>query len=60
MESFINYLKETKEEMKHVAWPTQRQAIVYTALVVGISILAALFLGIFDFAFTRGIDWFLK
>ncbi len=60
MDSFINYLKGTKEELKHVAWPTQRQTVVYTALVVGISIVVALFLGFFDFVFSRGIDWFLK
>jgi len=60
MERFINYLKDTRAELKHVAWPTQRQAIIYTALVIGISILVAVFTGFFDFIFNTGLDWFVK
>ena len=60
MERFINYLKDTRSELKHVSWPTQHQATVYTILVIIISILVALFTGAFDFLFTRGIDWFIK
>ena len=60
MDSFINYLKGTREELRHIAWPTQHQVLIYTSLVVGISIVVALFLGLFDFIFTNGLDWFLK
>lgn len=44
----INYLKETKAEMKHVSWPTGKQAAAYTTLVIVISVLTALMLGLFD------------
>ena len=60
MSQFINYLKDTKNELKHISWPTQKQSIVYTALVVGISIVISLFVGLFDFVFSRGLDWFIK
>lgn len=59
MNTFINYLKDTWAEMKHVSWPTQKQAIVYTALVVVISVVTALFAGGLDFGFSEGLDWFL-
>lgn len=52
MDRFANYLRDTMAEMKHVSWPTQRQAFIYTALVVAISILVALFTGGFDYIFT--------
>lgn len=58
--SFINYLKETKTEMKHVSWPTQRQAIVFTAFVIAFSLIISLVLGLADFAFTRGLNWFIS
>lgn len=48
-----NYFKDTAAEMKHVSWPTQTQAFVYTALVIGVSILVSLFLGAFDYIFTQ-------
>ncbi len=60
MERFVNYLRDTRQELTHVSWPTQRQAIISTILVVSISIALALFVGAFDFLFTRGVDWFIK
>jgi preprotein translocase SecE subunit len=49
------YLKETRGELRHVAWPTQAQTVVYTVLVALISIGIALYLGFFDFLFTTGL-----
>lgn len=60
MSRFINYLKDTQTELKHVSWPTNKQSVVYTALVVALSILVALYVGLFDFIFTRALDWFIK
>ena len=60
MNSFINYIKDTVAEMKHVSWPTNKQSVVYTVLVVVISAIAALYIGVFDFVFQQGLDWFLK
>ena len=47
-----DYLKETRGELHHVAWPTRTQTIVYTLIVVAISVFIALYLGFFDFLFT--------
>lgn len=55
MAGFGQYLKETQGELRHVAWPTQLQTIVYTILVAAISIGIALYLGFFDFLFTTGL-----
>jgi preprotein translocase subunit SecE len=60
MNQFINYLKDTVAELKHVSWPTHTQSVVYTALVIGISIIVSLYVGLFDFVFSRGLDWFIK
>lgn len=60
MSQFINYLKDTFAELKHVSWPTRTQTIVYTVLVIVISIFTAIFIGIFDFGFSRGLDWFIS
>ena len=52
---FIQYLKDTRGELHHVAWPTRTQTIVYTVLVIGLSLFIALYLGFFDFIFTTGL-----
>ena len=53
--SFLQYLKDTRGELNHVAWPTRMQTIVYTILVIALSILVALYLGFFDYVFTTGL-----
>jgi preprotein translocase SecE subunit len=56
MGGLTQYLKDTREEMRHVAWPTQTQTIVYTLLVAAISLGIAAYLGLFDFLFTTGVS----
>ena len=51
----MQYLKDTRAELRHVAWPTQTQTIVYTLLVAAISLGLAAYLGLFDFLFTTGL-----
>ncbi len=51
-----NYFRDTAAEMKHVSWPTQTQAFVYTILVVVVCAIVALFLGAFDYLFTAVLN----
>ena len=53
--SLIQYIKDTQGELRHVAWPTRLQTIVYTILVALLSVLVALYLGLFDYIFTGGL-----
>lgn len=55
MNPIVKYLQETRAEMRHVAWPTQSQTIVYTILVVVLSVAVSLYLGLFDFIFTTSL-----
>ncbi len=49
------YIKETKVELKHVSWPTRKQALLYSALVIAISLIVAVLLGFFDYIFSLGV-----
>jgi len=53
------YLKETRTEMKHVNWPTRKQSIAFTAIVIGITLVFAAFLGFFDYIFTMAIQFLI-
>lgn len=55
MSSFFQYLRDTKGELRYVAWPTRLQTIVYTVIVILLSIFVALYLGLFDYIFTTGL-----
>lgn len=57
--SFGDYINETKGELKHVSWPTKSQTINYTLVVIGISIVTATFLSIFDGLFFYVLERFV-
>ncbi|QQR82116.1 preprotein translocase subunit SecE [Candidatus Campbellbacteria bacterium] len=59
MSRFIQYLKDTQTELKHVSWPTRAQAIAFTIVVVAISVFTAAYLGAFDALFTFLVQKFL-
>jgi len=52
----VDYIKETKVEMKHVSFPTRRQSISYTVIVILISVGLGVFLGFIDFLLTKLIQ----
>ena len=54
------YVRETKEEMKHVSWPTKNQIAAYTIVVIAISIAVALYLGAFDYLFRILMEQLVK
>ena len=54
-----DYIKETQAEMKHVSWPTRAEAVRYTLAVIGISIVTALALFLFDQLFVYLLRTFI-
>ncbi len=50
--SMFNYFKDVRAEMRHVSWPTRRQAIVYTVVVIAVSLVTAVYLGLLDYFFS--------
>ena len=60
MSKVIEFLKETKTELKHVNWPTRSQTLFYTLVTVFLSIFVAYFLGFFDYLFSLGLGQVLN
>lgn len=60
MQKIINYIKASIEEMKKVTWPTKKETYNYTLLVIFISLGVALFLGLLDLVFTKGLEYLLN
>jgi len=48
---FTNYIRETRHELHKVNWPTRRQTVQYTGVVIAISLAVSFFLGAFDFIY---------
>lgn len=54
-----NFFAESRQELRHVNWPTRQEAVRLTAIVIGISLGLAVFLGFFDYLFTDAIKLFI-
>jgi len=49
----VVFLKEVRDELKKVVWPTRDEIIRLTGVVILISVIVGLFLGATDFILTK-------
>jgi preprotein translocase subunit SecE len=55
-----NYFLGSYAEMKKVTWPTKKQTVNYSLLVIGMSVGLALFFAGLDYVFNLGLEFLLK
>ncbi|MEA2020344.1 MAG: preprotein translocase subunit SecE [Patescibacteria group bacterium] len=53
MNSLTKFLKEVRQEMKKVVWPSKDEAIKLTAIVLGVVIFIGLYIAFLDYIFSR-------
>lgn len=53
--NLLNYLRETKAELKEVTFPSVAQTISYTVLVIVLSLVIAALLGAIDLGLREGL-----
>jgi preprotein translocase subunit SecE len=51
-----NFFKESYQEMKKVVWPTKKETLNHTLLVIIISLAIAVLLGAADYLFTMILE----
>ncbi|HCY26077.1 TPA: preprotein translocase subunit SecE [Candidatus Nomurabacteria bacterium] len=59
MNKIIEFFKEVMGEAKNITWPTRKQAISSTILVIAVSILVAYYLGFLDKIFAKVLQFLL-
>ncbi len=52
MSTIINFLKDVRDEINKIVWPTREQTIRYTTLVIIVAVATGLILGGFDYLLT--------
>lgn len=52
----IQYFKDSKVELKKVVWPTKKQVLNHTLLVIGFSLGVAIFLGAVDLGLIKLVE----
>ena len=48
-----HFLKEARAELRKVTWPTPKEALASTSVVIVVVIIVSIFLGIVDLGLTR-------
>jgi len=52
-DKIVDYYQDTQAELKKVVWPTRREAVRLTLLVVAVTVALAIALGAVDLVFER-------
>ena len=60
LKSLIAFLKEVKNELKNVDWPSREQAVRLTGVVIIVSVAVSLFVGGLDLVFTKLMENIIK
>lgn len=55
----ITFIQEARHELRRVNWPNRQETIRLTVVVIALSLATALFLGVFDFVFLYGLNFYL-
>lgn len=56
----IQFLKEVRQELEKVRWPTRLEAVKLTLIVVGVSVVLGIYIGGLDFTLTKIIESLIK
>jgi len=57
--NMLKFLKETREELRHVIWPGREEIVKSTVVVMWSVVLISLFLFLSDFVFEKLFDFFV-
>ncbi|MFZ2154016.1 MAG: preprotein translocase subunit SecE [Candidatus Moraniibacteriota bacterium] len=59
MKNIFNFIVDAKAELLKVNWPTKKQTLNYTLIIIGVSLVVALFLGGLDYLFSGILKKFI-
>ena len=49
------YVRQVVAELRKVIWPTRKELVTYTSVVLVFVVVMVLIVAVFDFAFTQGV-----
>ncbi|MGB0925141.1 MAG: preprotein translocase subunit SecE [Minisyncoccia bacterium] len=49
----MKFLKQVKAEMAKVVWPSRSKTLLYSFIVIAVSLAVAYYMAFFDFAFVK-------
>jgi preprotein translocase subunit SecE len=56
----VTFVRQTYDELKQVVWPTRKEIVRLTAIVIILSVLMGLYIGGLDWLFTKAVELLLR
>ncbi len=56
----VEYFKGALEEFGKITWPTKEQAVLLTAIVVGVTAVSAVLIAVFDLGLSKAYEALLN
>ena len=56
MNAILTYLHHVRDELGHVVWPTPRQAVAHTLMIILVSIAVAILVAGVDYLLTTAVS----
>jgi preprotein translocase subunit SecE len=56
----VKYFREAKMELEKVSWPTRKDTIMYSSIVLGLSLTVAVLTGVLDLGLTKGLEFLIS
>lgn len=55
----VNYVRDSVTELKHVSWPTRREVISHTIIIIVAVIVSMLIVALLDYGLSLLVDAFI-
>lgn len=55
-----NFATDVLDELKKVSWPTRKETIRLTTIVIAVSLIIGLYVGIIDILLAKGLEFVTK
>lgn len=56
----FTFLSEVRTELLKISWPSRKDVIDLTIVVLGLSVIVGVYLGTADYLFTLGLEYLVK
>ena len=52
----VKYFREARAELNKVSWPTRKDTVMYSTIVLVLSLATAVLTGVLDLGLTKGLE----
>jgi preprotein translocase subunit SecE len=56
----VKYFREARMELEKVSWPSRKDTIMYSSIVLVLSLATAVFIGALDLGLSKGLEFLIS